>query len=47
MVKVTYKGESRNIPDRYLKNFLTKNPPAFILFGGDMTENESNFQLFY
>ena len=38
---------NKHIPDKSLKNFLTKNPPVFILFGGDMTENESNFQLFY
>ena len=38
---------NKDIPDKSLKNFFKKNPPVFILFGGDMTENENDFQIFY
>ena len=38
---------NKHVPDRSLKNFLIKNPPNFILLGGDMTENPNDFKLFY
>lgn len=37
---------NKNIPDQSLKNFLNKKPPNFILFGGDMTEKQNDFEIF-
>ena len=36
-----------SVPDQSLKNFLIKKPANFILFGGDVTENENDFQKFH
>ncbi|MDC3004636.1 metallophosphoesterase [Candidatus Pelagibacter sp.] len=35
-----------DIPDKSLSNFLKKNNPNFIIFGGDLTEKEENFEIF-
>ena len=36
-----------SVPDESLKNFLIKEPANFILFGGDVTENENDFEKFH
>ena len=35
------------VPDKSLKNFLNKEPANFILFGGDVTENDNDFEKFH
>ena len=39
--------ENDSVPDESLKNFLIKEPANFILFGGDVTENENDFEKFH
>jgi len=41
------KHGNTNIPDKSLKNFLKKYETNFIIFGGDLTEKEENFEIFY
>jgi len=38
---------NNHIPDKSLKNFLKKHKTNFIIFGGDLTENAENFEIFY
>tara|TARA_B100001093_G_C26787469_1_gene997339 strand:- start:544 stop:1422 length:879 start_codon:yes stop_codon:yes gene_type:complete len=37
---------NKDIPDKSLKNFLETTPAEFIIFGGDMTQNSKDFDLF-
>ena len=37
---------NNEIPDKSLKNFLKKKPADLIVFGGDMTQNSKDFDLF-
>ena len=38
---------NEHIPDKSLKNFLIKEPANFILFGGDVTEDDNDFIKFH
>jgi len=35
------------VPDPSLENFLKKNPPSFLAFGGDLTARNTDFEKFY